>query len=56
VQLAIGVDVENPSVLVEGFSELSSLVVVEPVNLKLNNPNNLVIVVCSRGHDRPPVI
>jgi hypothetical protein len=56
VQLAVRVDVENPRVLIESLSKFSGPVMVEAINVKLNNANDLVVVVCSRGHGLPLVI
>jgi hypothetical protein len=50
VQLAIGVDIEDPGILIERLPELPSLVVVETVNVELRNANGFIVVVGSRGH------
>jgi hypothetical protein len=50
VKGAIGIDIKNPSVIVKCCSKLADIIFVESVNVKANDANYGVVVVCSCGH------
>jgi hypothetical protein len=53
MKVAVGVDVEDPGVLVESFLKLASLIVVESINVELDNTDNLVVIICPSSHGDP---
>ena len=44
---AVGVAVENPDVFLKSLLKLADVIVIESIDVKLNDSNNLVVVICS---------
>jgi len=50
---AVGVDVEDPSVLVKRFFEFADIIVIECIDVETHHSNDRVVIIGSRGHCDP---
>ena len=44
------IDEEDPGVFVKSLLKLANIVFIETIDVELHNSNDLVVVICSRGH------
>ena len=53
---AVGVDVEDPGVLVERIFEFADIIVIECIDVETHHSNDRVVIIGSRGHCDPPLV